>query len=145
MFIVDFITISGIFGKSDDELDILPPPPPFPEIGEAEKELKETKSKDEREERERLEKERKAKELDARKGREIRRRELEEKEQKAVHPLLLLAVFAFLIAILGIQLFNLSLLIDAHKRADAFYDELEELRAETENMMDSLLEREGEE
>ena len=26
------ITISGIFSKSDD-LDILPPPPPFPEIG----------------------------------------------------------------------------------------------------------------
>ena len=58
-------------------------------------------------------------------------------------PLLWLAVFAFLIVIVGLQIFNTSLLIDAHDRADAFYDELEELRAETENMMDSLLEGEG--
>jgi len=35
-----FIIISGIFGKRDETLDILPPPPPFPEIGKEEKKEK---------------------------------------------------------------------------------------------------------
>ena len=37
-----FIVISGIFGKSND-LDILPPPPPFPDIGMEDKEIVEPK------------------------------------------------------------------------------------------------------
>jgi len=43
------ITISGIFSKSDD-LDILPPPPPFPEIGKEENKVLEPKTPEKKEE-----------------------------------------------------------------------------------------------
>jgi len=43
------ITISGIFSKSDD-LDILPPPPPFPEIGKEENKILEPKTPKKKEE-----------------------------------------------------------------------------------------------
>jgi len=39
--------ISGIFGKSDN-LDILPPPPPFPEIGKEEVQVSKTEIKEKR-------------------------------------------------------------------------------------------------
>ena len=38
--IISLLAISGIF-KKDDNLDILPPPPPFPEIGSEETKLEE--------------------------------------------------------------------------------------------------------
>ncbi|MEK6949704.1 MAG: hypothetical protein AABX34_05790 [Nanoarchaeota archaeon] len=38
--IFTLITISGIFGSRDEDLDILPPPPPFPKIGSKTEEAK---------------------------------------------------------------------------------------------------------
>jgi len=34
MYLINILSISGIFGKSIGELDLLPPPPPFPKIEE---------------------------------------------------------------------------------------------------------------
>ena len=42
--IFNFTIISGIFKKSNENLDILPPPPPFPEIWAEEKTAKEAES-----------------------------------------------------------------------------------------------------
>jgi len=67
-------TISGIFRKSDD-LDILPPPPPFPEIGKDEKELRAAERIREKEEKKR------AKELEQ-KRKEEEKRKLEERRRK---------------------------------------------------------------
>jgi len=39
--ILNLGTVSGIFGRSHEELDILPPPPPFPDIGIEDKKLNE--------------------------------------------------------------------------------------------------------
>jgi len=48
-----FLVLSGIFDRGNSELDILPPPPPFPQIGGKEKELKEAERERRREERKR--------------------------------------------------------------------------------------------
>tara|TARA_B100001964_G_scaffold8176_1_gene8799 strand:- start:2500 stop:3405 length:906 start_codon:yes stop_codon:yes gene_type:complete len=47
---MDFIVVSAIF-KNDDDLDILPPPPPFPEIGKEDKKTEEAERKREKEEK----------------------------------------------------------------------------------------------
>ena len=33
MSLIGLMAISGIFGSKNEDLDILPPPPPFPDIG----------------------------------------------------------------------------------------------------------------
>lgn len=40
-YLISFVAISGIFRKSDDKLDILPPPPPFPELEKENERIKE--------------------------------------------------------------------------------------------------------
>ena len=66
-YLINFIAISGIFSKKDEELDILPPPPPFPVIGkenrgakEARK-IREQQEKQKEQEKRQKEKERKVK------------------------------------------------------------------------------------
>jgi len=83
--ILNLISISGIFGKKED-LDILPPPPPFPEIGKEDKSVdeglehkkhsKKQKGKVIKENRKAEEKERKSREKEL----EIKRK-LQEKER----------------------------------------------------------------
>lgn len=103
MSLLNSIVISGIFGKKEEDLDILPPPPPFPQIGEKEKDLiesekrrkaeekrqkelkrlrlKEEKRKHEQLERKKLEKIRA--DGEKRKQKELERRNLEEQRRKA--------------------------------------------------------------
>lgn len=87
MSLLNFIVISGIFGKKDENLDILPPPPPFPQIGEKEKDLieseKRRKAEEERIRQKELEKRRREdeerrKEIDKRK----RQEEIKRKNEK---------------------------------------------------------------
>jgi len=73
--IFNLIAISGIFGKRNDDLDILPPPPPFPEFGKDDKELRAAERTSEKEEKKR------AKELEQ-KRKEEEKRKLEERRRK---------------------------------------------------------------
>jgi len=76
-----FIVISGIFGKSND-LDILPPPPPFPDIGMEDKEIVEPKipkKKEEISKKRKLEIEGREKE---KRKEELKFRQKQEKTQK---------------------------------------------------------------
>jgi len=78
--IFNLISISGLFGKKED-LDILPPPPPFPEIGkedksidrgmEGEKQSNKQKEKEINEKRKAEEKERKSQEKELEKKRKL--------------------------------------------------------------------------
>jgi len=70
-----FIMISGIFNK-DDNLDILPPPPPFPEIGKEDKKIEEAERKGEKEEKQ------KEMELKLKREEEQKRKRTELKEKK---------------------------------------------------------------
>jgi len=88
MSLLNLIVISGIFGKKNEEIDILPPPPPFPHMGEKEKGMivREKKRKEDekrRKEQERLrlkEEKRKQGELERKK---LERRKIEEQRRKA--------------------------------------------------------------
>lgn len=85
MSLLNLIAISGIFGKKDEDFDILPPPPPFPHIGEKEKELmeKEKSGKEEQKKREQQEKLRLKEEK--RKQEELERKRLEKiRSQEAI-------------------------------------------------------------
>ena len=89
MNLLNSIVISGIFGKKDNDLDILPPPPPFPHIREKEKEMiekersgKEEQKKEKEQERLRLKEEKQQqKELERKKLEKIKEEE-SKKEQK---------------------------------------------------------------
>jgi hypothetical protein len=82
------IAISGIF-KKDDELDILPPPPPFPDIGmeetkikESEKDIKKASKKNNREVELKSKKEQEGKRKAENELRKARLREKKEGEKK---------------------------------------------------------------
>jgi hypothetical protein len=84
--LISIAVISGIFGKTDEELDILPPPPPFPDIGKESGEAKEArriidqKEKQKQKEAELKEKEQEKKRAELEKKRQ---KELEEKRKSA--------------------------------------------------------------
>ncbi|MBI2134918.1 hypothetical protein HYU09_02930 [Candidatus Woesearchaeota archaeon] len=77
MSLLNLIVISGIFGKKDDELDILPPPPPFPHIGEKEKEMAEREKNRKAEEKRKEEQERLRLKEEKQKQKELERKNLE--------------------------------------------------------------------
>ncbi len=92
MSLINLVVISGIFGKKDEDFDILPPPPPFPHIGEKEKEMieKERSGKEEQEKRKELERlrlneqKRKQKELERKRLEKIRAKEEAKRKNKKV-------------------------------------------------------------
>ena len=72
--LINLVVISGIFSKKDDDLDILPPPLPFPEIGKESGKAKE--AKDIREQKEKQEQ----KEIELKGKEDEKKRKQEEKE-----------------------------------------------------------------
>ena len=95
--LISLAVISGIFSRKGEELDILPPPPPFPEIGakedrkkeavkarklEEKKRQKELELKGKKEEKRKKQEEREKVELKKRKERELREKERRNEEKR---------------------------------------------------------------
>lgn len=84
MNLLNFIVISGIFGKKDEDFDILPPPPPFPHIGEKEKEMIESEKRVKEEEKRGKEQEKLRLKREKQQQKELEREKLEKvKEEEA--------------------------------------------------------------
>ena len=79
--IFNIISISSIFSKEDEELDILPPKPVFPELGEDDEKIKEAKRIIEPKGRQR-QREKRLEELGKRKEEKRRKKEEEERGRK---------------------------------------------------------------
>ena len=85
MSIFRLIVISGIFSRKEEDLDILPPPPPFPEIGEEIKKTEKTeKQKAKEEKKKQLEEEKRKAQEEKAEQEERARKEKERQEQQKI-------------------------------------------------------------